>query len=233
MRGFWSLDASANHLIVATRTHRRTASVQVSVCQCVCVCLFVSDSVELCFGVQCVCVDVYVFECVCASISVPLAPVCVRQIVASLTFASHSMAAPLRLRQFCQTRFRDILLLLVSMVFFDRNINSEKTSNVCTFRWLPYSKNNITISYSVPHVTLVGERQEIEGHVVDLVTRLLLCFLRLWAESRKAMWRLDLLLVLRFDQRLLLSCHDIGFILRGFAKKKTFFQATMFNTYQH
>ena len=90
MRGFWSLDASANHLIVATRTHRGTASVQVSVCQCVCVCLFVSDSVELCFGVQCVCVIVYVFQCVCASISVPLAPVCVRQIVASLTFASHS-----------------------------------------------------------------------------------------------------------------------------------------------
>ena len=72
------------------------------------------------------------------------------------------------------------------------------------------TKNNITISYSVPHVTLVGGRQEIEGHVVDLVTRLLLSFLRLWAESRKAMWRLDLLLVLRFDQRLLLSCHDIG-----------------------
>ena len=138
MRGFWSLDASANHLIVATRTHRHTASVQVSVCQCVCVCLFVSDSVELCFGVQCVCVIVYVFQCVCASISVSLAPVCVRQIVASLTFASHSMAAPLRLRQFCQTRFRDILLLLVSMVFFNHNINSEKTSNVCTFRWLPY-----------------------------------------------------------------------------------------------
>ena len=119
-----------------SQRHSQCASVGLSVC--VCVCLFVSDSVELCFGVQCVCVIVYVFQCVCASISVSLAPVCVRQIVASLTFASHSMAAPLRLRQFCQTRFRDILLLLVSMVFFDRNINSEKTSNVCTFRWLPY-----------------------------------------------------------------------------------------------
>ena len=149
MRGFWSLDASANHLIVATRTHRRTASVQVSVCQCVCVCLFVSDSVALCFGVQCVCVIVYVFQCVCASISVPLAPVCVRQIVASLTFASHSMAAPLRLRQFCQTRFRDILLLLVSILFFDHNINSEETSNVCTFRWLPYILKTTSQSLTV------------------------------------------------------------------------------------
>ena len=87
-----------------SQTHSQCASVGLPVCVCV------SDSVGLCFGVQCVCVIVYVFQCVCASISVPLAPVCVRQIVASLTFASHpacsTKAAPvLSVRQDSGTSF--------------------------------------------------------------------------------------------------------------------------------